>query len=52
MDSKNPALYENGQYLLEWDPVNKNCHSQAARKAQADVSLSSHGLPLLMLIYI
>ncbi|KAI0752156.1 hypothetical protein C8Q74DRAFT_1452698 [Fomes fomentarius] len=36
MDSQNPALYENGQYLLEWDPVNKNCHSEAARKAQAD----------------
>ncbi|RPD54213.1 hypothetical protein L227DRAFT_354422 [Lentinus tigrinus ALCF2SS1-6] len=35
MESRNPALWENGQYLEEWDPVRKNRHSDAARKAQA-----------------
>ena len=37
MESKHPAMWENGQYLEEWDPVNRNVHSEAARKAQAAV---------------
>ncbi|TFK83530.1 hypothetical protein K466DRAFT_528721 [Polyporus arcularius HHB13444] len=35
MESRNPALWENGQYLEEWDPANGNKFSDAARKAQA-----------------
>ncbi|KAI0755596.1 hypothetical protein C8Q74DRAFT_1459650 [Fomes fomentarius] len=45
MESRNPALYENGQYLLEWDPVEPNCLSQAARKAQADTRSPALNLP-------
>ncbi|KAM5539915.1 hypothetical protein V8D89_006418 [Ganoderma adspersum] len=35
MNVKNPALWENGQYLMEGDPINKNRFSEAAKKAQA-----------------
>lgn len=37
MKSKHPALWENGQYLEEWDPSNPNTYSEAACKAQAAV---------------
>lgn len=37
MEYVNPALYENGQYLEEWDPINKNKYSDAATKAQEKV---------------
>ena len=39
MNAKNPALWENGQYLMEGpaDPANKNRFSDAAKEAQASV---------------
>nr|VWP01428.1 Neutral alpha-glucosidase AB [Ganoderma boninense] len=39
MSVKNPALWENGQYLMEGDPVTKNGFSEAALKAQASKML-------------
>lgn len=38
MNIKQPELWEDGQYLLEWDPVDDTMYSEAARKAQASVS--------------
>ena len=38
MDVRNPALYENGQYLFEWDSERPDRYSEAAKKAQEAVS--------------
>ena len=38
MDMRNPALYENGQYLFEWDSERPDRYSEAAKKAQEAVS--------------
>ena len=46
MDIQEPALWENGQYLLEWDPVDKTSYSEAARKAQASVRALTSRLTL------
>ncbi|KAI1790990.1 hypothetical protein LXA43DRAFT_1013970 [Ganoderma leucocontextum] len=34
MDLKEPELWEDGQYLMEWDPVDNTMFSQPAKKAQ------------------
>ncbi|PIL31239.1 hypothetical protein GSI_05937 [Ganoderma sinense ZZ0214-1] len=39
MDIREPELWENGQYLLEGDPVDNTAYSEAARKAQASKML-------------
>ena len=41
MQEMYPSLFENGQYLEEWDPERGDRYSEAARKAQEAVSQTS-----------